>query len=83
MLRGLPCIECVEVEVTDWDPPPVSFPALRAITNELRLYCRTVKKVVVVYDLDRVVMTVSDDGADGCVLEEEHGGATDVIWREA
>ncbi|KAF9649428.1 hypothetical protein BDM02DRAFT_3186321 [Thelephora ganbajun] len=82
LLRGLPCIECVEVEVTDWDPPPMSFLALRAITNELRLYCRTVKKIVFVYDFDRVVITVLDDGAGGYVLEEEHGGAADVIWRE-
>ena len=82
MLRGLPCIECVEVEVTDWDPPPTSFQALRAITNELRIYCRTVKKLVFVYDFDRVVITVLDDGAGECVLEEEHGGAADVIWRE-
>lgn len=82
MLRRLPCIECVEIEVTDWDPPPILFPALRAITNELRLYCRTVKKVVFVYDLDRVVITASDDGAGGYVLEEEYGGAADVTWRE-
>lgn len=82
MLRRLPCIECVEVEVTDWNPPPTSFPALRAITNELRLYCRTVRKVVFVYDLDRVVITVTDDEAGGNVLEEENSGAADVIWRE-
>lgn len=82
-MRGLPHIECVEVEVTDWDPPPTSFPALRAITNELRIYCRTVKRVVFVYDFDRVVITVSEDGVGGCVLEEENGGAADVIWREA
>lgn len=60
----------------------MSFPALRAITNELRLYCRSVKKVVFVYDFDRIVITASDDGASGCVLEE-HSGAADVIWREA
>ena len=83
MLRGLPRIECVEVEVTEWDPPPTSFPALRAITNELRIYCRTIKKVVFVYDFDRVVITVSDDSVGGCVAEEENGGATGVIWREA
>ena len=82
MLRRLPCIECVEVEVTDWNPPPTSFPALRAITNELRLYCRTVRKIVFVYDLDRVVITVTDDEAGGNVLEEENSGAADVIWRE-
>lgn len=82
MLRGLPRIECVEVEVTDWNPPPMSFPALRAITNELRLYCRTVRRVVFVCDFERVVITASDDGAGGCVLEEEHGGPADVIWRE-
>jgi hypothetical protein len=61
----------------------MSFPALRAITNELRLYCRTVKKVVFVYDFDRLVITATEDGAGGNVLEEENGGATDVIWREA
>lgn len=83
LLRGLPRIECVEVEVTEWDPPPTSFPALRAITNELRIYCRTIKKVVFVYDFDRVVITVSDDSVGGCVAEEENGGATGVIWREA
>lgn len=61
----------------------MSFPALRAITNELRLYCRTVKKVVFVYDFDRLVITATEDGASGGMLEEETGGATDVIWREA
>lgn len=60
----------------------MSFPALRAITNELRLYCRTVNKVVFVYDFDRVVITASNDGTGGRILEEEHGGAADVIWRE-
>ena len=60
----------------------MSSPALRAITNELRLYCGTVKKVVFVCDFDRVVITVTDDGAGGNALEEETGGAADVIWRE-
>ena len=60
----------------------MSFAALRALTNELRLYCRTVKKVVFVYDLDRVVVTASDDGTGGYVLEDEQGGAANVIWRE-
>jgi hypothetical protein len=83
LLRGLPHIECLEVEVTDWNPPPTSFAALRAITNELRIYCRTVNKVVFVYDFDRAVITVSDDGAGGCVLGEENSGVADVIWREA
>ena len=41
------------------------------------------KRVVFVYDFDRVVITVSEDGVGGCVLEEENGGAADVIWREA
>jgi hypothetical protein len=41
-----------------------------------------VKKVVFVYDFDRVVITVSDDDPGGCAVEEENGGAADVIWRE-
>jgi len=70
------------VEITEWDPPLMSFRASRAITNESRLYCRTIKKVVFVHDFDRIVITVSDDGTGGRVLEEEHGGAPSVIWRE-
>lgn len=60
----------------------MTFRALRAITNELRLYCRTVKKVVFVYDFDRAVITATDDGAGGNLLAEENGGTANVIWRE-
>lgn len=40
------------------------------------------KKVVFVYDFNRVMIIISDDGAHGCVLEEEHGGTADVIYYE-
>jgi len=50
--------------------------------NELRLHCRTVKKVVFIHEFDRIVITVSDGGTGGRVLEEEHSGAPSVIRRE-
>ena len=51
------------------------FLALRAIKNKLRPYCHTVKKTIFVHDPNRIVITVSDGGTGGRVLEEERGGA--------
>ena len=41
------------------------------------------RKIVFVCDFDRVMITASDDGAGGYVVEEDHSGAAEVIWREA
>jgi hypothetical protein len=41
-----------------------------------------VKRVIFFYDFDRIVVTVSGNGVGGYALEEENGGAADVMWRE-
>lgn len=70
-------LHCVELEVTDWDPPPMSPAALRALMYELRLYCPSVTTVIFVYDSDRVVMKVEEYR---CVLEQD--ASPDLLWRE-
>lgn len=70
-------LQCVELEVSDWDPAPMSPAALRALTFELRIYCSSVTKVIFVYDFDRVVTRVTDNL---CVLDAE--AAVETLWRE-
>lgn len=76
----LPKLECIEVEVSDWEPAPMTFAALRALTNELKLYCPSVLRVVFVYNFDRIVITAFNDGSGGCSLDEDL--EADFIWRE-
>lgn len=73
----LPRLQCVELEVSDWEPAPMTPAALRALTYELRLYCPTITRVIFVYDLDRVVMRMADYR---CVLE--HEANPELLWRE-
>ncbi|KAF9490575.1 hypothetical protein BDN71DRAFT_1454074 [Pleurotus eryngii] len=77
LLMRLPRVQCVEVEVTHWEPPPAALTAFRALTLELRLYCPTVTRVVFVYEFDRTVISVVDGL---CVLD--HDTSTDILWSE-
>ena len=70
-------LQCVELEVSEWDPAPMTPAALRALTFELRIYCPSVWRVIFVYDFDRVVMKVEDNV---CVLD--HDIAADALWRD-
>ncbi|PSR70915.1 hypothetical protein PHLCEN_2v13229 [Hermanssonia centrifuga] len=76
-LMRLHRLQCVELEVSEWDPPPMTPAALRALTFELRIYCPTVSRVIFVYDFDRVVMKVTNNI---CVLD--HEASADILWRE-
>lgn len=73
----LPRLQCVELEVTDWDPPPMTPAALRALMYELRIYCPSITTIIFVYDTDRVVMKMEDHR---CVLEQD--SSPDLLWRE-
>ena len=70
-------LQCVELDVSEWDPAPMSPAALRSLTFELRIYCPTVTKVVFVYDFDRAVTKVADNM---CVLDSE--AMPETFWRE-
>jgi len=68
----------VEVEVSEWDPLPLSPPAFRALANEMRLYSSTVTKVIFVHEFNRTVVT-----AVGGVCRVETDVSSDFLWREA
>lgn len=74
---NFPRLQCIELEVSEWDPAPMSPAALRALTFELRIYCPTVSRVIFVYDFDRAVMKMTESR---CVLDSD--AAVDTLWRE-
>ncbi|KAL0960533.1 hypothetical protein HGRIS_005571 [Hohenbuehelia grisea] len=78
LLMRLPRIQSIEVEVSDWKPPPSSVPAFRALAMELRLYCPTVTRIVFVHDFDRTVVSVMNGI---CVIDSDI--STDMLWSEA
>lgn len=73
----LPRIQCVEVEVSEWLPPPATTAALRALASEMRLYSPTVTRVVFVHEFDRTVITAFDGV---CRLDTDIN--IDILWRE-
>jgi len=77
LLMRLPRIQCVEVEVSEWLPPPTSPPAFRALASEMRLYNPSVTRVIFVHDFDRTVVTTVDGV---CRMDNDIG--TDFLWRE-
>ncbi|KLO10098.1 hypothetical protein SCHPADRAFT_943134 [Schizopora paradoxa] len=76
LLRRLRKLQAVELEVTDWEPPP-SPQAMRALASELRLYCTTVQCVVFVADFERTMMRVVDG-----FFKVDYDTNLDNLWRE-
>jgi hypothetical protein len=76
-LLRLPHLRCIELEVTEWEPPPMTPAALRALTYELRIYCPLVNRVIYVYNFDRVVVKVVDGQ---CTLDDE--ASAEGLWRD-
>ncbi|KAF8184223.1 hypothetical protein BJ912DRAFT_853209, partial [Pholiota molesta] len=77
LLMRFPKIQSVEFEVTEWDPPPSSPAALRALAGELRLYSPSVLRIIFVQNFDRTVVTAVDGI---CRVDPEI--STDLLWRE-
>lgn len=77
LLMRFPKIHSVEFEVSEWQPPPSSAPALRALAGELRLYNPSVQKVVFVYNFDRSVVT-----AVNSIFRVDPELNTDLLWRD-
>ncbi|EIW52328.1 uncharacterized protein TRAVEDRAFT_67418 [Trametes versicolor FP-101664 SS1] len=76
-LMRLPQLRCIEVDVSDWDPPPTHAAALRALTHELRLYCPTVTSVIFVFDFERHYVRM-----EGHLAVYDEDALTDGLWRE-
>ncbi|THU80200.1 hypothetical protein K435DRAFT_768189 [Dendrothele bispora CBS 962.96] len=82
LLRRMHRLTTVELDVTSWEPPPIDAgpSAFRALANELRIYCRGIKKVIFVYEFERTIVKVIDG-----VMRVEIGRETtptDSLWRE-
>ncbi|KAF9476202.1 hypothetical protein BDN70DRAFT_863655 [Pholiota conissans] len=77
LLMRFPSIQSVEFEVTEWDPPPSSPAALRALGGELRLYSPSVVRIIFVQDFERSVVAAVDGI---CRVDPEI--STDLLWRE-
>ncbi|KAG7444065.1 uncharacterized protein BT62DRAFT_249998 [Guyanagaster necrorhizus] len=76
MLMRLPRLDCIEVEVSGWQPVPSTLAAFRALASELRLYCPTVVMVVFVHEFERTVITY----VDGLYRIDEEVGP-ELLWR--
>jgi len=72
-----PKLQSVEFEVSGWQPSPSSYPALRALAGELRLYNPSVVKMIFVNDFDRSVVTAVNGV---CRVDTET--STELLWRE-
>jgi len=77
LLRRLPCLLGTELEVSAWDPAPISYAALRALASELRLYAPTVMAVTFLNDLDQTVMRLV-----GGIWTEDIDSNPDGLWRD-
>ena len=78
LLRRLTYLKCVEVDVSEWEPPP-SIPAgVRALASELRLYCPSLQQVIFVNDFERTVITASRG-----TYAVDYDSDTENIWRES
>ncbi|KAJ7624598.1 hypothetical protein FB45DRAFT_869508 [Roridomyces roridus] len=78
LLMRLRRLRCLEVDISQWSPPPTSSPALRALAAELRLYCPDVSTVVFVHEFERTVVNTTL----GSVLKIDDAAAPESMWRE-
>lgn len=75
----LPLLHTLELEITEWEPPPSTTEAFRALAKELRLYCPTVGSIVFVLDFERTLVTIKDGFF---TVEISIGTGADLLWRE-
>lgn len=79
LLMRLPALQTLELEITEWEPPPSTTEAFRALAKELRLYCPTVSSIILVLDFERTLITVKD-GYFTVKMTVDTG--VDLLWRE-
>ncbi|KAI0262418.1 hypothetical protein BC834DRAFT_891172 [Gloeopeniophorella convolvens] len=69
-------LRSTELDVSEWEPPPASFSALRGLAREIHLYVPSVTTLVFVRDLEPTVLRAADGlwrAADDVVA--------DTVWR--
>ncbi|KAH6907509.1 hypothetical protein BKA70DRAFT_1189502 [Coprinopsis sp. MPI-PUGE-AT-0042] len=83
LLMRLPLLQCVEVEVSSWEPPPSSPAALRALASELRIYCPRLDTVVFVLDFDRTLVSKKRGTSSWLVVDDDDDEYhAEDLWRE-
>jgi hypothetical protein len=76
-LMCLPRLRHVQMDISHWRPLPQTFVALRALANELKLYCTEILSVVFVHNYERAVLRYV---RGICTADGETEGST--LWRE-
>jgi hypothetical protein len=73
----LPRLRHIQVDISHWRPLPQTFVQLRALANELKLYCTEILSVVFFKDADRVVLRFVQGV---CTVDVSVNG--DCAWKE-
>ncbi|KAF8268534.1 hypothetical protein EI94DRAFT_1144384 [Lactarius quietus] len=76
LLARLRELRSAELDVSEWEPPPVSFLALRALAREVHLYIPSVSTLVFVRDLEPIVLR-----AVGGIWSPGDDIIADTVWR--
>ncbi|KIM36542.1 hypothetical protein M413DRAFT_288553 [Hebeloma cylindrosporum] len=76
-LRHLSNIQSLELVVSQWEPPPSTPAALKALASEVRLYKPSVVQIIFVQDFERTVITAVDGI---CRVNSEVN--MDTLWRD-
>ncbi|KAN0131499.1 hypothetical protein V8E53_010607 [Lactarius tabidus] len=76
LLARLCKLRSAELDVSEWEPPPVSFLALRALARELHLYIPSISTLVFVRDLEPTVLRAVDG-----IWSPGDDIIADTVWR--
>ncbi|TEB27394.1 hypothetical protein FA13DRAFT_1765321 [Coprinellus micaceus] len=79
LLMRLPVLQTIELEISEWEPPPSTAEAFRALAKELRLYCPTVTSVVFVLDFERTLVTFMNGAF---IVDVGIDAGADLLWRD-
>ena len=69
-------LRSAELDVSGWEPPPVSFAALRGLARELHLFVPSISLLVFVRDLEPTVLRFTDG-----IWRMTDDITVDTVWR--
>jgi hypothetical protein len=69
-------LRTAELDVSEWEPPPVSFTALRGLAREIQLYVPSIAMLVFMRDLEPTVLRVVDG-----LWRLSSDTTVDRVWR--
>ncbi|KAN0087869.1 hypothetical protein V8E55_006490 [Tylopilus felleus] len=77
LLRRLSSLGCVEVDISEWEPPPPIPAGVRALASELQLYCPSLQQVIFVNNFERTVVAASHG-----TYAVDYDSNTESIWKD-